>query len=161
MSTRKPDQIDEDIIAALHVTGLMARDACKKFGEMGDQRKAEGYRRVGQMLEGMVNKVRDPLLVALWERTGTGSNVRVEWANELTRRDAAMMAVYLLLKHDGQKLAPACKSVARLTGESFDTLRKPFKGLILPDYERSPAGAHILRLLENVRRLVEIGRAHV
>lgn len=152
MSNRKPDDIDDQIMGAIRALGLLGNHLSEQYQRDPSRRdRAESYRRVGQMLEAIADNVRDPLFVALWERTGTGSNVRIQWWNELTRRELAIIAVYLLVKQDGQKLASACKRVAKLTGENFETLRKPFKGLSVPDYERSQAGAHTMRLLGNVR----------
>jgi|GEM_PF-5093574 len=152
MSKRKPDEIDAEILGALFLTARFAIDARDKFARDGLNVKADSYRRVANMLEAMVDGVRDPLLVALWERTGTGSNMRVDWVTEFNRREAAFAAVYLLLKNDKQKLSPACKQVAELTGENAETLRQHFKGLALTEYESSPAGTRTLLALENMRR---------
>lgn len=153
MSKRTPDEINKGIIEALHALGLLGIDLSERYQKDAVRRdRAESYRRVGQMLEALAYNIRDPLLVALWEKTGTGSNMRVEWANEFNRREAAFAAVYLLWKRDRQKVMPACKTVAKLTGEKVETLRQHFKGLALPDYEKSPAGARTLLALENARR---------
>lgn len=139
MSERKADIIDAEMITAFHALGVTAIHAAEDLRKQGDAEKAERYRRIGLMLEAVAYRIRDPLLVAAWEHTAGGNN-RLQWSNELNRREAAAAAVYLLMTCDGQKAAKACKTVAGATGENYETLRGRFKGLALADYQDSPAG---------------------
>lgn len=151
MSERKADIIDAGMITAFHALGGCAIEVSEVLRRKGEVDKAECYRRVGQMLEAIAYRIRDPLLVAAWERTAGGNN-RLQWSNELNRREAAAAAVYLLMKFDGQKAAKACKIVARATGENYETLRGRFKGLALADYQHSPAGERTGLAITNVMR---------
>jgi hypothetical protein len=151
VSQRKPDTLDKELIEALHILGLQGINLGDRLRRSGEPEKGDRYRRIGQMLEAMSYQIRDPLLVALWEYTGGGNN-RLIWSNELNRREGAAAAVYLLMKHDGQKAAHACKVVAKVTGENAETLRGRFKGKALADCEKSPDGALTFQAIENMHR---------
>jgi hypothetical protein len=148
MSEREPDSLDKEMIEAIHALAL-ATIATGDRIETKDANKAKGdrYRRIGQMLEGMALGVRDPLLVAFWERTSADRS-KAQFSNELVRRGTAVAAVYLRWHEGGEKPSRACKVVSKDTGESFETLRNRFKGMTLEKFRNSTAGTETFHIIE-------------